>query len=68
MEKLVVTQSEAAKMLGINAEKLKPLLEDGTIPAYRDGRIWSIPVSLLEKYVIGRALKEAEERKINNEG
>lgn len=63
MNKLVVTQAEAAKMLGVNADKLKPLLEDGTIPAYRDGRIWSIPVTLLEQYVVGRALKEAEERR-----
>lgn len=67
MERLVVTASEAADMLCLRDGKCLELLEAGEIPGYRDGIRWKIPIVLLEKYVIERAEREAEERKRINE-
>lgn len=63
MERIVCTASEAASVLGMRKDTVLRLLEMGDIPAYREGKNWSIPKSLLQKYVEERALKEAQERK-----
>lgn len=50
-------------MLGTSPNRIRELVMAGDIPAYRDGRNWSIPVRLLESYVITRAMKETERRR-----
>ena len=67
MNVLIVRASEAAKMLATSQKRLLELLEAGEIPAYRDGKNWSIPVRTLEEYVITRAKEESKQRKENNE-
>ena len=63
MEKLILTAEEAAKVLGTRSDTVRTLLKDGEIPAYREGKNWKIPRTLLEKYVEERAMKDTERRK-----
>ena len=60
---MVVTASEAARLLRTRTEIIFKMIESGEIPAYRDGRNWKIPRSLLEAYVEERAMKEAKTRR-----
>ena len=63
MDKIVITAAEAAKALATSPNTVKELLETGQLPAYRDGRNWSIPISLLHEYVESRARAESQERR-----
>lgn len=63
MEAIIVRISEAAEMLATSPNRIKELVETGELPAYRDSRNWSIPVSMIHKYAEERAIKEAEERR-----
>ena len=68
MEKLTVSATEAAKLLGTRPDLLLSQLERGEIPAYREGKNWKVPVDLLKATVENRAIKEAQERKRMYEG
>ena len=61
--KIVVRASEAAEMLATSPNRIKELLESGELPAYRDGKNWSIPIKLIHQYAESRAIREAEERR-----
>ena len=61
--RLVISASEAAKLLGTDNNVVQKMLERGEIPAYREGRNWKIPVDLLKATVENRAIKEAQERR-----
>lgn len=63
MNTLVVTAEEAARMLRTRPDAILKRLEHGEIPAYREGRGWKIPRSLLEVYVENMALAEAKGRR-----
>lgn len=63
MERIIIRTSEAAEMLSTSPNKIQELLETGKLPAYRDGRNWSIPVASVIKYAEDRAEKEAAERR-----
>lgn len=63
MERLVVTQEEACKMIKLNPLEFQKKVQSGEIPAYKDGRGWKIPIKLLEEYVISKAKAESEKRK-----
>ena len=66
--KLNVSMAEAAKMVGIQASKMQELLEEGNIPAWRDGRNWKIPISALTEWNESRAYTEAGRRKYESKG
>ncbi len=63
MEVLVMNILEAAKMLRLDSKEMCRRLQSGEIPAYRDGRNWKIPKTLLVKYVEDKAMEEAKSRK-----
>ena len=63
MEKIIIRSKEAAEMLGTSPNVVLELLESGKIPAYREGKNWSIPVESVKKYAEDRAEKEAAERR-----
>ena len=63
MEKLTVSATEAAKLLGTRPDLLLSQLERGEIPAYREGKNWKVPVDLLKTTVENRAIREAKERR-----
>lgn len=63
MEKIVLTPNEAAELIRISPNDIYSLITSGDIPAYREGRNWKIPKTLLVRYVEERALREAEERR-----
>lgn len=65
MDKLILTPAEVSDMLRTSMATVQMLLETGEIPAYREGRNWKIPASLLKLYVIERATEESERRKTN---
>lgn len=62
-EQLVVTASEAAKLLKIDKNKLAEQLASGEIPAYRDGWNWKIPKTLLQAYIENKAIEESRVRR-----
>lgn len=62
MEKLTLSATETAKVLGISKETTLRLLDFGDIPAIRIGRNWKVPVKALEEWLIERAKAEAKER------
>ena len=62
-EVLVLTAAEAAKVLRERPERIKEKLETGEIPAYREGREWKIPLSLLQASIEHKALEEAKARR-----
>lgn len=62
MDALVVTASEAAQLLRVSNAKVLEELRSGAIKAYRDGKGWKIPVSVLEEYVQQRAEQETRDR------
>ena len=63
MERIIIRINDAAEMLCTSPNKIKQLLEEGKLPAYRDGRNWSIPIESVRKYAEDRAEKEAERRR-----
>lgn len=63
MEKLVVSATEAAKLLKVRPDLLIAQLEAGEIPAYKEGTNWKIPADLLRATIENRAIKEAQERR-----
>ena len=67
MERLVITAAEAAESLQLSKARMLEMLDHGEVPAYRDGTSWKIPIALLEKYVMDRAIREADERRVINE-
>lgn len=64
MERLVLTPSEAAKALVTSPDKVRELIQSGELPAYRQGRNFKVPISLLEEYIANRAIKETEARRL----
>ena len=67
-EVLVLSAAEAAKALRERPERIKEKLEAGEIPAYREGREWKIPLSLLKASIEHKALEEAKARRqVRNE-
>ena len=63
MEAIVVRISDAADMLATSPNRIKELIDQGELYAYRDGKNWSIPKSLIHKYAEDRAINETAERK-----
>ena len=63
MNRIIVTATEAAQILGTRPNNIQALLEAGVIPAYKVGRNWKIPYTLLQKYAEDRAIEEAKERR-----
>lgn len=67
MEAIVVRVNTAAEMLATSPNRVKELIESGELPAYRDSKNWSIPLSLIHKYAEDRAIREAAERRKAND-
>lgn len=65
MEPINMTINEAAAFLRTDRGKVQQGVEKGEIPAYREGKNWKIPRTLLQKYAEDRATAEAEERRSN---
>lgn len=63
MERLVVSAAEAAQMLRLRDSRCTELLESGELPGFQEGRGWKVPIASLQKYVVDRAEREAEERR-----
>ena len=63
MNRLVCSPAEAAEALATSPNKVRELLEHGDIPAYKEGRNYKIPITLLESYIVERAFTETERRK-----
>lgn len=63
VEILVYTAQEAAKALKTDNGSFNKRLENGEIPAYKEGRNWKVPKSLLNKHIEEVAIKETEERR-----
>lgn len=63
MEPLVISLIETAKALKLDVVETTRRLNNGEIPAYRDGRNWKIPKTLLRTYAENKAISEAKERK-----
>ena len=66
MEAIVVRVNTAAEMLATSPNRVKEFIESGELPAYRDGKNWSIPITMIHKYAEDRAIKEAAERRKRN--
>ena len=64
-EKVVISATEAAKMLGIQTNRMLEMLNKGEIPACRNGRNWKIPKDLLIKTFEEMAIREAFEKRKN---
>lgn len=67
MKRLVCTPAEAAEALVTSPDKVRELIQNGELPAYREGRNFKIVISLLEEYIEERAFKETEERRENGQ-
>ena len=63
MEALVVSPSEARKMLVISSNRMYEMLESGELPAYKEGTSWKIPVQSLKHYITQRAEEESRRRR-----
>lgn len=63
MERLVVTPDEARILLREKSETIYKMLKDGTIPAYKSGKTWKIPLKTLEQYIENKAICEARARR-----
>ena len=54
---------EAAEALKIGKNALYTLLTDGSLKAYRNGRVWRIPKLAIKEYILESArIKVKEER------
>lgn len=47
----LLTTEEACEALKIGKNALYALLADGSLKAYRNGRVWRIPKSAVEEYI-----------------
>ena len=63
MDSMVISAKEAAKQLKIDHTDVYRKLESGEIPAYREGKNWKIPVTLLQKYIEEKAEEESRIRR-----
>ena len=63
MKALVVSATEASRLLATDPHTVLEMLDRGELPGYREGRNWKIPLKLLDAYVEDRALKESRERR-----
>lgn len=63
MEAIIVSASEAARLLATSKETVLGQLEAGIIPGYREGKNWKIPIASLEEYAVTRAKRETEKRR-----
>lgn len=61
--KLLLTAQEASSLLRERTSTTLRRLEEGEIPAYREGTQWKIPCDLLKNYVESKALSETRERR-----
>ena len=61
---LVLSAREAAVELKMRTADVLRLLEVGEIPAYKIGRNWKIPKSVLEEYVRRRSFEKVQDKKI----
>jgi excisionase family DNA binding protein len=59
----LLTAREVSRILRERPETTIRKLNKGEIPAYREGRFWRIPDSLLTAYVENKALTEAQARR-----
>lgn len=63
MKPIVVSATEASKLLLTDPHTVLEMLDRGELPGYREGRNWKIPLKLLNAYVENRAIKESKERR-----
>lgn len=63
MKVLVVSATEASRLLATDPHTVLEMLDRGELPGYREGRNWKIPLKLLDAYVEDRAMKESRERR-----
>ena len=47
----LLTTEEACEVLKIGKNALYALLADGSLKAYRNGRVWRIPKAAVEEYI-----------------
>ncbi len=47
----LLTSEEACEALKIGKNALYALLADGSLKAYRNGRVWRIPKAAVEEYI-----------------
>ena len=50
-QRLALSVSEAAQMLGISRARLYPLISMGEIPSFKIGRCRRVPVTALESFI-----------------
>ena len=63
MRPIVVSATEASKLLQTDPHTVLKMLDRGELPGYREGRNWKIPLKLLDAYAENRAIKESKERR-----
>lgn len=63
MNQLIVSATEASKLMQTDRHTVLELLDRGELPGYREGRNWKIPLRLLNAYIENRAIKESKERR-----
>ena len=51
----LLTTEEACEALKIGKNALYALLADGSLKAYRNGRVWRIPKDAVEEYIRTKA-------------
>ena len=51
----LITTEEACEALKIGKNALYALLADGSLKAYRNGRVWRIPKAAVEEYIRTKA-------------
>lgn len=61
---LILSAREAASELKMRTADVLRLLEAGEIPAYKVGRNWKVPVSVLEEYVRRRSFEKVQNTEI----
>ncbi len=60
---LIVTASDAAKLLKTSQAEMLRMVQTGEVPAYREGANWKIPIDLLKATIESKAIEEARERR-----
>ena len=63
MEKLICTPEEAAQALVTIPDKVRELIRNGELPAYRQGTHFKIVISHLKDYIEAKARAETEGRR-----
>ena len=59
----LLSAAEAAKLLGIRKETILKYLNDGEIPAIRQGNRWKIDEDQLQEWFRNKAIREAKARR-----